>query len=695
MHAFASGKGMLPYQNSDDGATFIEDAPETPAPLFVVRAFKSAIFGTPKPVEYKDIQEKLRQPVEVKYVDDPKVKQTSEGLDLQARRTFTETGIESQQNVVMNDLAIRNRLEQPISPTKGILLTPGTAATRRKTVSFSARKELADPTKSPPDRVIGNDDNPAATGSLGTQRASDVPRKQSALTKTLIELSTKRVSPPVAAGKAAGAPTRDVPTKEDIKEEAIEHPDKSEVVGNLTVDLGQPCSRSGQHWKAEYDEYHKKSTREMKKIIQYGQNVKSYAVKKDYEATSLNEKLQKELAKVARMEAKISRMPKQLRMATAQNPHGDSEQARLVGELAQQTAISVRYQKKAEQYRKAIDRLPPDVDTGNQISRLDEYFPQQHQNLQDPFSTPVTQAELENLQKIAITAEKKAARLEDENKRLKRSLARVKEEMNTYDSKRQAKEERLKKREERQKAVKEACEAELLKLKKDYNLVLQASHTRIIASQPGSQPLRSHPAKREQESLGTQLQTTGIPHISGRVPARQSSTSPRKRRPQTAAVDIWTAESPGIEPEQLNANQSPDVVKLSHEHDDTHPALREIHFNPPAAASLHASQDIKVAQTQAQSENMRPTANPFFRPDIAKDTMESAFVRQPLSQSSMGRSASLLASRVGSRTSTMDTARTSSMSAERAAAAKARLAERKRSGEKKTTQKDVYAGSLR
>lgn len=114
-----------------------------------------------------------------------------------------------------------------------------------------------------------------------------------------------------------------------------------------------------------------------------------------------------------------------------------------------------------------------------------------------------------------------------------------------------------------------------------------------------------------------------------------------------------------------------------------------------SAASLHASQDIKVAQTQAQSENMRPTANPFFRPDIAKDTMESAFVRQPLSQSSMGRSASLLASRVGSRTSTMDTARTSSMSAERAAAAKARLAERKRSGEKKTTQKDVYAGSLR
>ena len=38
---------------TDDGATFLDEGPETPAPLFAVRAFKTAIFGTPKAVQYK------------------------------------------------------------------------------------------------------------------------------------------------------------------------------------------------------------------------------------------------------------------------------------------------------------------------------------------------------------------------------------------------------------------------------------------------------------------------------------------------------------------------------------------------------------------------------------------------------------------------------------------------------------------
>jgi hypothetical protein len=78
------------------------ELPETPAPVFAARALKSAIFGAPDPQEDE---------------------------------TFYE-GEDESEDITTQDTA--QGMSRSMSPTKpqGILLTPGTGTTRRKTVSF-------------------------------------------------------------------------------------------------------------------------------------------------------------------------------------------------------------------------------------------------------------------------------------------------------------------------------------------------------------------------------------------------------------------------------------------------------------------------------------------------------------------------------------------------------------------------------
>ena len=665
-----------------DGATFLDDAPETPAPLFAVRAFKTAIFGTPQPVEYKSKRVELKQPMEQQAGGiDEKANPDFNPIDSQERGISTD--IPAQEDLVASEILRRDKFDNHASPTKGILLTPGTATTRRKTVSFSARKEYRDRAESP-EKLVGLERTSIISGSgLGYEP----PRKQSALTKTLIELSTKRSSPPAAATQPPASAPQDLPTKPSVKDKATDSR-ASEPIVDLTIDLNQPRSRSGQHWKAEYDEYHRNSTREMKKMIQYGQNVRSYAAKKDYEATTLNEKLQKELAKVARMEAKVSKLAKQLKMANAQGPQGESEQARLIGELAQQTAMVVRYQKKAEHYRTAIRRRASNTVRDDRSLVVDESLLNKGEELDNPFEKASMQAESQGLRELATLAEKRAAKLEDENKRLKRNLSRVKEEMTNYDSRRQAKEERLKKREERHKAAREQCEAELAKLKVEHHRLLQAfqvhgkglqqhvpSVRNFLISETGIRAAHVQDRKENKAPSPATRQNQAL----------QSSLSPRKRRSQKSAVDIWTAERPNNNPEPqplpniegktpASAPGEPDTQCVLHEIDQNH-TTSDPHPPPPT----------ETRKAQTQPENIRPaTKQPSPKRDIADDLMKLPSFRQQLQRSTTGRSASLLGNCVGgSRTNTMGSVRTSSLSAERAAAAKARLAERKRSGEKK------------
>ena len=685
----------------------MQEPPETPAPLFAVRAIKSAIFGTPH-LNQSDIKHPI-QPKEPK--SDVAKNQPAEKVE------------GNQAHVVVSDYTDEPvavlKVDSLASPTKGILLTPGTGANRRKTVSF---KTLVSESRNKEEGLLSTEadlDSP-----LESRKNPEVPEagpgiqhRQSSLTKTLIQLSKQN------------------PSKQPIPNTSIKERPSTELTSNIgtqtgntdqnadsTMDLSQPYSRSGQHWKSEYEKYHKRSNREMKKIIMYGQSVKSYAVKKDSEATSLGEKLRKELVKVAAMEEKVSKLAAQLNNAYAQNPKGESEQTRLVSELAQQTALAIRYKQKADHYRRAMhnENRADGSGGGGDDTQFDQ---EAHQGSEREAGSPEAiipprdnspfQAQLQSLRISAKKTEDQAAILEAENQALKRSLARVKGEMMSYESRRQAREERLKRREAKCKADQKACEAQLAKLTVEHqNLLLASSLPSQAKALAHSQPAASNSNLKglegDQKASEAALASRHIANHEtlGQNRVSKPHVSPRKSRLQTSAVDIWTLSSPRSGIDIVSPSKEPTELPPSSVRHDIQRTLKEIDQNlipehQPKTGSgpkPHISQanDLRNPPTQHKFRPQPDTRPPVHHTHKRKPTISSprpavvdltssptkaepsnAVVKPTVKKSTatLGRSLSMM-SRVGSRTSTMTSARGSALPAERAAAAKARLAVR-------------------
>ena len=611
------------------------------------------------------------------------------------------------------------KLDPLASPTKGILLTPGTAATRRKTVSFGTliadaqkKEEHSPPTKANCDLALKSRRNLEAPDA-----SSRIQPRHSSLTKTLMELSKQNTTNKEILNTSSEQGT----VRESASSIGV-HTENTDRIADSTVDLSQPCSRSGQHWKTEYEQYHKRSNREMKKIIVYGQNVKSYAVKKESEATGLGEKLKKELVKVAAMERKVSKLAAQLKNLHAQGPEGESEQTRLVSELAQQTALAIRYKQKADHHRRVMQKeKDADGSDGEGDSRCvmeeaDEWSPKEVDSpevVDQSEKEDTLHAQLETLRMSAKIAEDQAAKLEAENGALKRSLARVKGEMMSYESRRQAREERFKRREAKYKFDQMACQAELAKLTVEHRKLLldsgQPSKAETLA--------RPQPTACYDDFRGL----PGNPNPSGSALANDKTTgyeplgldriskpclSPRKSRLQKSVVDIWTLSSPRDAVDKISPSKEPTELPPSSVRHDIQRTLKEIdqnlipeqhrgkESNPEPrllqANNAHKSPTRTMFQPQPgmsspihRTPDRRPTINSprpamvDFASGPAKVEPSETIVKRITkpSTATLGRSSSLM-SRVGSRTSTMTSARGSALPTERAAAAKARLAAR-------------------
>ena len=694
------------YLAADDGASLYDDAPETPAPLFAVRAFKTAIFGTPHP-EAKEIQKA------------PRIKESPA-----AARIDTSTAEGSSEPV--RDAAngkkppLDARIDTAASPAKGILLTPGTAASRRKTVSFGFA------------HTRGDNQNSMSDGAKATKETQQIaPRKnsestatdvqaprQSTLTRTLIEMSKQQFK--------EHSPENEKPQLSQ-KTRATDVPDflTDSVMAmspETTMDLSQPRSRSGQHWKTEFDQYHKRSNREIRKIIRHGQNVKSYASKKDTEATVLCERLKRESARVASMEAKVSRLASELKDAQSNDADSQTHQTRLVGELAQQTALAIRYQQRADMYRSRLQRMghvdaieededQDDIQNGASTDSIGHRASPPH------IEAGTEESAMETLRNTAKAAEQQAARLENENLALKRSLARVKEEMMSYETRRQAREERLKKREAKLKAEKEDSEMRLARLTVEHeNLLRTAGDLPVVDMAAEIQSIQEEAAIFGNFDLPQARDISNHPEIQKEIPPSQSaspqkrdaSLSPRRRRLNNPTIDIWTLSSPREDQMNIEALKEPIELPPSSVKHDIHRTLKEIDHNllpqhaphPRSTNTLHNQKTHPVKDLQddesfpavltppqlaptnnniqsTQYENRRFTA-PSPRPSMI--SIASSPAKLPLGQdrqaysklymATTGRSASLM-----SRTSTFSR-RTSALSAERAAAAKERLARR-------------------
>ena len=688
--------------------------------MFAVRAFKSAIFGTPHPDR-----------IDARHNTEP-AEQKGNAAKVQTAEKVEGSQAHGSIKDYFDEPVATLKADPLLSPTKGILLTPGTGATRRKTVSFGdAIADAQQKEEQSPSPVENRD------AALNNNRNPEVPKaglsiqpRHSSLTKTLIELSKQKSNK--QATFTQETPAQETPTRTIASPIEVQTDDAYQIADH-TVDLNQPRSRSGQHWKTEYEQYHRRSNREMKNIIMHGQNVKSYAVKKDSEATRLGEKLKKELAKVASMEKKVSKLAGQLNNAHCQGPEGEGEQTKLVAELAQQTALAIRYKQKADRYRKAMlrekrvdgsDGEPQDLQIIEETGDLSI----QEANLPEKpawsAEKDILYAELESLRVSAGKAEDQAAKLEAENGTLKQSLARVKGEIMSYESRRQSREERFKRKEAKCKADHKACEAQLAKLTVEHRNLLLAS------GQPSKTETLVHP--KPPACYDDLRELNGNPSIAqGNCPSgdetnceplEQTRTSkpyisPRKSRPQKSAIDIWTLSSPRDGADNGSPSKEPTEIPPSSVRHDIYRTLKEIDHNliPEQHAGTRSSPGPGISQTNnAHKSTIQTISQPVSGKPVPvhtvhqRDTISSsqpvmvdltsspakeveppeAIVKPPVKDSigTLGRSSSLM-SRVGSRTSTMTSGRGPALPAERAAAAKARLAARsaeKRKGQGST-----------
>jgi hypothetical protein len=407
------------------------EPPETPGHVFAIRAFKSALFGTPGAEEdEKDASEKQSGHQRSK----------SDTIKLAPTEIKTETSS-----------AGEDATYNPGSPTKSILVTPGTAL-RRKTVSFGESVidnegkrpgSASKPAKTPP--------NPSGTLSTqwmsGSSDGSGKPRSK--LTQTLMNArdnASKNTTSTKSDDSTGEAKSDIVSGSKDIMDNE-----------DLTINLEDPHSESGKYWKTEFDNYRVRTNREIKKLIHYRSIAKSYARKKDSEAMRLADKLKEEEEKVAEMERQVSRLASSM---VGEGSIDDKEH--LVQDLTKQTALALQYKQQVTSLRKALERHDVVSDAANTTQTkkkdspldapTDELLKTQQELKQANAKIEEMerqQCQLSTLRNLAQSSEKKAESLEQENNSLKQTLARVKQEMSRYEGRRKDKEARLKQREAR------------------------------------------------------------------------------------------------------------------------------------------------------------------------------------------------------------------------------------------------------
>ncbi|EMR83427.1 putative urease accessory protein [Botrytis cinerea BcDW1] len=373
------------------------DAPETPAPVFAARALKSAFFGTP-------------------------------GLP----QDDTLYGLEKEDDLTTGR---DNRLPHYLSasPTKppGILMTPGAAATRRKTVSFGSDVDDNEG-KDRPQKIVGRAPTPgkALTSWIAQPEELSQPIRKTSLLKTLEDsrgsdsASKKRnqfSTTPSTLPNFTLAKEKNVKTQNDAKElknprsKGVQ-PAKESMSGvdsdaDITVDINDPRSQSGKFWKSEFQKYHDEAQTQMKKLVGYKQLAKSYAKKKDAEALDLAEKLKEEQAKVATMENNITELMSQI--AADGKSKGDSSPA-LMRELARQTALAFQYRVQVEEFRKAMEG------DGSLAAAVPKTELRNAKN--EPRDTTSIQNELEQALQALAAADRTVSKLQAENNKLSQDL---------------------------------------------------------------------------------------------------------------------------------------------------------------------------------------------------------------------------------------------------------------------------------
>ncbi|KAF2860959.1 hypothetical protein K470DRAFT_294673 [Piedraia hortae CBS 480.64] len=253
----SGGKASEMLQDPDSACL---DAPETPAPVFAVRAFKHAIFGTPQ--------------------TSPARSRRHTGIEEATRHQNSRPKLHALQSKGLGDVPVLggpNEVFEPMnSPTKGILLTPGAATSKRKTVTFG-------------EHVLGPDEQRAKNGGpdgppgrFPSPWKSDNDEEKSRGRNKLTEAF------------------------EQVREESAKRKKADRRSRHEEPERREPRTEEGRYWKTQYDVYRENSQKDVKKLIAKQKMAKRYAKDKDEEANELAEQLREEKKEVERLEKKMS-----------------------------------------------------------------------------------------------------------------------------------------------------------------------------------------------------------------------------------------------------------------------------------------------------------------------------------------------------------------------------------------------------
>jgi hypothetical protein len=190
------------------------------------------------------------------------------------------------------------------SPTKGILMTPGTAAARRKTVTFG-------------DHVLDNAKDKVKDGSK-TGLPADFPGK---FPSPWVQQADKMedAGTPNERKRSRSKLTEDLhkAKEESAKKKAAENGDQRLGEQNYG-DAEEPDSESGRYWKAEFDSYRERTIREVKKLIAKQRAAKSFARDKDLQCIELSDQLRHEKKRAEKLELRAAELEAQVKALQAQ-----------------------------------------------------------------------------------------------------------------------------------------------------------------------------------------------------------------------------------------------------------------------------------------------------------------------------------------------------------------------------------------
>ena len=423
----------------------VQEAPETPAPVFALRAFKSALFGTPG-AEGEDesvLRAKEEAANRLRNQSDSRKAPATEHAGNDTATKKTETGLGG------NTMT---------SPTKSILLTPGTTSNRRKTVSFgdavvdNERKQDS-PTKSSSKTPVNLTGNSSSPWTFGSSDGKNKPRSK--LTQALMD---SRDTPSKDPGPMQ-APKPDVGRSSESAPRQTQPPTTTTTKNDdndETINIEEPRSQSGKYWKTEFDNYRTRTDKEIRRLVQYRSVAKDYARKKDEEAVRLADKLKQEEAKVVEMERHVSQLA-----STMVAEGGKANKEQLIQDLTKQTALALQYKHRVSILRKSLeehgvvsseiddlkeqpDGNGPSDKTAEELRKTQQALGEANDKIQEMRSQ---RSDLSKLEGLAQSSQQKASELEKENAAMKQNLARVKSEMTKYEGRRKEKEARLKQRE--------------------------------------------------------------------------------------------------------------------------------------------------------------------------------------------------------------------------------------------------------